>query len=116
MANEQCFNFAVQPGTYVVVSGVNLDDEDVLDLWRLACPQIECDPATELWIPYRPFGVGCSTTGGCVQVSLTEQCNPLIVQVPGRYQLRFRGMTNPNVTVCVGDPIPVAATTHIHGV
>ena len=115
--SDNCFSFSVQPGTYVVVSGVNLDEEDVLDLWRLACPQIECDPSTELWIPFRPYGASCDGPTGCTQISLTESCNPLIVTTPGRYQLRFRGITNTNVTVCTDDPIPVATTTtYIHGV
>lgn len=113
--SDSCFSFSVQPGTYVIVSGVGMDDEDVLDLWRLACPQIECDPTTELWIPFRPYGLGCQTNG-CAQVSLTDACNPLIVQTPGRYQLRFRGVTNPAVTVCVGDPIPTSTSMTINGV
>ena len=78
MANETCFSFSVDPGTYRIISGVNLDDEDFLDLWRLACPAIDCDDTTELWIPFRP---------GCELISLTATCNPLVVTTPGRYRL-----------------------------
>ena len=107
MANETCFSFSVEPGTYRVISGVNLDDEDFLDLWRLACPAIDCADSTELWIPYRP---------NCELISLTTTCNPLVVSTPGRYRLNFRGLTNTAVTVCVGDPYPITQHATINGV
>ena len=103
-----CVSFEVTPGTYRIVSACGMEPTDSLELWRRACPNLDCpDDGTDCWIPFRPNGT---------QPRLTELVNPLIVETPGHYRMVFSGPTNVNVVVCVDDPYTVTPTMRSNGV
>jgi hypothetical protein len=84
------FRFQVPECARAVVSAVGLEATDELVLWRMAC-EGECPgDAGEVFVPFSP---GCDTV-------VTPTNNPLLVDVPGMYELRFAGATNPDVRVC----------------
>jgi hypothetical protein len=88
------FRFSTPACNRTVVSVVGLEVDDVLELWREACPS-DCPGETPgMYIPFSP--AGCAAT-------VTQMTNPLMVDVPGVYELRFQGAVNPNVKVCVQD-------------
>lgn len=85
------FRFQVPECARVVVSAVGLEPTDELVLWRMAC-EAECPgDGTEAFIEFKPDH--CS-------VYIAEGANPMLVDVPGTYELRFAGATNPDVRVC----------------
>jgi len=105
---SSCVSFVVDPNTYRIVSACGLDTSDQLELWRQACPNINCpDDGTDCWIPYRPAGE---------LVTLTEARNPLIVETPGSYRMMFTGPTNSDVSVCVSDAYHVTVMSRTAGV
>jgi hypothetical protein len=105
---SNCFSFDVVAGTYRIVSAVGLSTLDQLELWRRACPEINCPgDGTDAWIQFRPVGT---------LITLTETHNPLIVETPGQYRLMFTGPVNTNVSVCVDDPYAVTPTMRSAGV
>jgi hypothetical protein len=102
-----CVSFEVLPGTYRIVSACGMEATDALELWRQACPNVNCpDDGTDCWIQFRPDGH---------VVTLTELANPLIVETPGKYRMAFSGVTNTSVTVCVDDPYQVTPTSTSRG-
>lgn len=85
------FRFQVPECARAVVSAVGLNPEDELVLWRLAC-EADCPgDGTEAFIEFKPDN--CS-------VYIAPNANPLLVDVPGTYELRFAGATNPDVRIC----------------
>ena len=85
------FRFQVAECARAVVSAVGMLPGDELVLWRMACDG-ECPgDAGEAYVEFTP--------AGC-EVKLTDTINPMLVDVPGRYELRFKGATNPDVRVC----------------
>jgi hypothetical protein len=103
-----CPSFDVTPGTYRIVSACGLSTLDQLELWRQACPNIQCsEDGTDCWVQFRPVGT---------LIALTETHNPLIVETPGHYRLMFTGPANVNVSVCVDDPYAVTPTMRSAGV
>ncbi|MEY4909926.1 MAG: hypothetical protein RL260_3644 [Pseudomonadota bacterium] len=106
--NDSCFKFDVVAGSYRVVSACGMSTLDALELWRQACPNLQCeDDGTDCWIKMQPNGT---------LISITETHNPLIVETPGQYKLMFTGPVNANVSVCVGDPYFVNPTMLSAGV
>jgi len=85
------FRFQVPECARTVVSAVGLDPTDQLALWRMACDGACPGDGTEAFIEFNP--------SGCTVV-LNESYNPLMIDVPGTYELRFVGATNPDVRVC----------------
>lgn len=86
------FRFQVPECARAVVSAVGLEPDDALMLWRMAC-EGECPgDGNEVFIEFKP--------DNC-DVQITTMTNPLLVDVPGTYELRFVGATNPDVRVCL---------------
>lgn len=85
------FRFQVPECARAVVSAVGLEATDELVLWRMACNGTCPGDGTEAFIEFNPEG--CSTT-------VTPLTNPILVDVPGTYELRFAGATNPDVRIC----------------
>lgn len=83
--------FKVEEGLQAVVSAHGLEPEtDVVVLWRQVCS--EGCATSNLWIEFRP--------NGCLQTMDFEH-NPMHIDVPGTYQLRFEGTPNDDVVFCV---------------
>jgi hypothetical protein len=88
------FNFNIEECTNNIVSVIGLGPTDKLILYRLACVP-DCPPDVlpdSAFIEFNP--------NGC-QTFIDTLHNPLFVDVPGRYQLRFEGATNPDVDMCI---------------
>jgi len=85
------FRFQVPECARTVVSAAGLLPADQLVLWRMACEGKCPDDATEVFVEFAP--ANCQTL-------VTTLNNPLLVDVPGIYELRFAGATNPDVRVC----------------
>lgn len=85
------FRFQVPECARAVVSAVGLQPEDELVLWRMAC-EGECPgDDKEVFVEFSP--ANCQTI-------VTTTSNPILVDVPGMYELRFAGATNPDVRIC----------------
>ena len=85
------FRFQVPECARVVVSAIGLEAADELVLWRMACEPTCPGDDTEVFIEFKPDH--CS-------VFIAPNANPMLIDVPGTYELRFAGATNPDVRVC----------------
>lgn len=83
--------FTIAECTRAVISAVGLNPDDELQLWRAACPS-GCAGDEFTMIEFNP--AGCTTL-------VTQMSNPIMIDVPGTYELRFVGAINPDVEVCV---------------
>lgn len=87
----QAFRFDVPECARLIASAVGLEPDDKLVLWRLACDNTCPADEPKMFIEFRP--TDC-------EVVITASQNPLLVDVPGMYELRFEGAFNPDVRVC----------------
>ena len=85
------FRFQVPECARAVVSAVGLEPTDELVLWRMACDGDCPGDGNEVFIEFTP--------DNC-PVVITGTANPMLVDVPGTYELRFAGATNPDVRIC----------------
>lgn len=85
------FRFTVPECARAVISAAGLVVGDELVLWRLACEGDCGDESSYVFIEFAPNG--CHTV-------IDTLHNPLLVDVPGTYELRFAGAVNPDVRIC----------------
>lgn len=85
------YRFQVPECARAVVSVVGLEPTEELVLWRKACDGDCPSDENEGYIEFNP--AGCNT-------KVTPMSNPILVDVPGTYELRWPGATNPDVRVC----------------
>lgn len=92
MATADAFRFEVPECVNVLVTAKGLDTLDKLILYRMACePECNEDPAPGDFVEFNPKGC---------QTFINTMNNPLLIDVPGTYELRFEGAFNPDVSIC----------------